>query len=224
MPFIKKYNPFYLALLFHITGVLGILFTPYKDLFVYSTPIVLLTMFILLINTQNKYTKDYILFFLIAFVIGMATEILGVNTGLLFGDYQYGQVLGPKIFGVPLLIGFNWYIIVFCSGALLAQCMEMVKSKLNINITASTSTYIIVIGGAAIATFFDFILEPIAVKLNFWSWNNGYVPLFNYVCWFVISVILLSVKLYLNKRIVNTFATSLLIIQAIFFLMLNLFL
>ena len=96
MPNIKKYNPLYLALLFHITGVLGILFTPYKDLFVYSTPIVLLTMFILLINTQNKYTKDYILFFLIAFVIGMATEMLGVNTGLLFGDYQYGKVLGKK--------------------------------------------------------------------------------------------------------------------------------
>jgi putative membrane protein len=224
MPYIKKYHPFYLALLFHITGVLGILFTPYKDLFVYSTPIVLMTMFILLINTQNKYTKDYILFFLIAFVIGMATEMLGVNTGLLFGDYQYGKVLGPKILGVPLLIGFNWYIIVFCSGALLTQCIEMTKSKLNINLTASTSTYFIVIGGAAIATFFDFILEPVAVKLNFWSWKNGNVPLFNYVCWFVISAILLSVKLYLNKRIVNTFATSLLIIQAIFFLMLNLFL
>ena len=100
----------------------------------------------------------------------------------------------------------------------------MVKSKLNINLTASTSTYFVVIGGAAIATFFDFILEPVAVKLNFWSWKNGNVPLFNYVCWFVISAILLSVKLYLNKRIVNTFATSLLIIQAIFFLMLNLFL
>ncbi len=224
MPYIKKHSPLYLALLFHFTGVLGILFTPYKDWFVNSTPLVLLTMFILLAKTQIKLSKDYILFFLIAFVIGMATEIIGVNTGLLFGDYQYGPVLGPKIFGVPLLIGLNWFVIVFCSGSLLTQCVDLIERKLNVNITVATSTFIVVLGGAAIATCFDFILEPVAIKLHFWSWDRGYIPLFNYGCWFIISAILLSIKIYLKKMPVNTFATSLLIIQAMFFLMLNLFL
>jgi putative membrane protein len=224
MPYIKKYSPLYLALLFHITGVLGILFTPFKDWFVISTPLVLLTMFILLANTQIKLSKDYALFFLIAFVIGMTTEIIGVNTGLLFGHYQYGQVLGPKLFGVPLLIGLNWFVIVFCSGSLLTQCVDLIERKFNINLAAAASTFIIILGGATIATCFDFILEPVAVKLNFWSWDRGYIPLFNYVCWFIISAILLSIKMYLKKMRVNTFATSLLIIQSVFFLMLNLFL
>ncbi len=224
MPYIKKYSPLYLALLFHITGVLGILFTPFKDWFVISTPLVLLTMFILLANTQIKLSKAYILFFLIAFAIGMTTEIIGVNTGLLFGDYQYGQVLGPKLFGVPLLIGLNWFVIVFCSGSLLAQCIDLLQRKLNINLAAATSTFVVVLGGAAIATCFDFILEPVAVKLHFWSWENGYIPLFNYVCWFIISAILLGVKVYIEKMRVNTFATSLLLIQAAFFMLLNLFL
>lgn len=224
MPYIKKYSPLYLALLFHITGLLGILFTPFKDWFVISTPLVLLTMFILLAKTQIQLSKDYILFFLIAFVIGMSTEIIGVNTGLLFGEYQYGPVFGPKLFGVPLLIGLNWFVIVFCSGALLTQSVDLLQRKLNIHLTAPISTLFIILGGAAIATCFDFILEPVAVKLGFWSWNNGRIPLFNYVCWFMISAILLSVKMYLKKIPVNTFATSLLVIQAMFFLMLNLFL
>ena len=224
MPYIKKYSPLYLALLFHITGVLGILFTPYKDWFVNSTPLVLLTMFILLAKTQIKLSKDYILFFLIAFVIGMATEIIGVNTGLLFGDYQYGPVFGPKFYGVPFLIGLNWFVIVFCSGSLLTQCVDLLQRKLNVNITVATSTFIVVLGGAAIATCFDFILEPVAVKLHFWSWDRGYIPLFNYGCWFIISAILLIVKMYLKKISVNSFATSLLFIQAVFFLLLNLFL
>ncbi len=224
MPYIKKYSPLYLALLFHITGLLGILFTPFKDWFVISTPLVLLTMFILLAKTQIQLSKDYILFFLIAFVIGMSTEIIGVNTGLLFGEYQYGPVFGPKLFGVPLLIGLNWFVIVFCSGALLTQSVDLLQRKLNIHLTAPISTLFIILGGAAIATCFDFILEPVAVKLGFWSWNNGHIPLFNYVCWFMISAILLSVKMYLKKIPVNTFATSLLVIQAMFFLMLNLFL
>jgi putative membrane protein len=224
MPYIKKYSPLYLALLFHITGLLGILFTPFKDWFVISTPLVLLTMFILLAKTQIQLSKDYILFFLIAFAIGMSTEIIGVNTGLLFGEYQYGPVFGPKLFGVPLLIGLNWFVIVFCSGALLTQSVDLLQRKLNIHLTAPISTLFIILGGAAIATFFDFILEPVAVKLGFWSWNNGRIPLFNYVSWFMISAILLSVKMYLKKIPVNTFATSLLVIQAMFFLMLNLFL
>ena len=224
MPYIKKYSPLYLALLFHFTGVLGILFTPYKDWFVNSTPLVLLTMFILLSNTHIKYIKAYSLFFLIAFIIGMSTEIIGVNTGLLFGHYQYGKVLGPKIFGVPFLIGLNWFVIVFCSGTLLTQCIDLLQRKWNVNIAKSASTVFIVVGGAAITTCFDFILEPVAVKLDFWSWENGQIPVFNYACWFIISAILLIVKMYLKKISVNSFATSLLFIQAVFFLLLNLFL
>jgi putative membrane protein len=82
----------------------------------------------------------------------------------------------------------------------------------------------VVIGGAAIATCFDIILEPAAVKLQFWSWENGVIPLFNYICWFSISVILLSVKMYFSKLSAQPFSIALLSIQAVFFLVLNMFL
>ena len=93
--------------------------------------------------------------------------------------------------------------------------------KLNIKITGLGSSIFVIIGGATIATCFDFILEPVAVKLHFWSWNNGQIPLFNYICWFTISTVLLGVKMYFKAIRFNVFATSLLIIQALFFLMLN---
>jgi len=220
----KKINPLFLALLFHGSGVLGILFTPYKDWFVSSTPLVLLFMFLLLANTQLKSLKNFLLSFAIAFVISMATEIIGVNTGLLFGEYQYGPVLGPKILGVPWLIGLNWFVIVYCSGSFLLQSIELIKIKLKIPLTGATSTTMVVLGGAAMATFFDFILEPVAVKLDFWTWNTGDIPLFNYLCWFVVSAVLLRVNLQLKQVNTHVFASSLLIIQAVFFLLLNLFL
>lgn len=43
----------------------------------------------------------------------MIVELIGVNTGLLFGTYQYGENLGIKVFGVPFLIGINWGVITF---------------------------------------------------------------------------------------------------------------
>ena len=42
----------------------------------------------------------------------MLTEAIGVNTGLLFGTYEYGANLGFKIFGVPLIIGVNWTVLI----------------------------------------------------------------------------------------------------------------
>lgn len=224
MRYFKKHSLLYIALLFHVSGLIGILCTPYKDLFVQSTPIVLLTMFVLLTYSQIKSAPAYFIFFLIAFVMGMATEIVGVNTGLLFGTYHYGQVLGPKVYGVPWLIGFNWFFIVFCASAFITECLNAVQTKFNLTIPASWFSIMVVMGGAAIATCFDLILEPLAIKLHFWSWENGDIPVFNYICWFIISAILLSIKMYFKKLSVQPFATGLLLIQALFFLVLNLFL
>lgn len=203
MPLLKKHSPLYIALLFHVSGLIGILCSPYKDLFVQSTPIVLLTMFILLTYSQIKLAQTYFVFFLIAFAIGMVTEIIGVNTGLLFGNYQYGEVLGPKVYGVPLLIGFNWFFIVFCASALITQCLNIITTKFNLVIPASWFSIAVVIGGAAIATCFDLILEPVAIKLHFWSWQNDHIPAFNYTCWFVISAFLLGIKFILKSSAIN---------------------
>ena len=37
----------------------------------------------------------------------MISEILGVNYGLIFGDYIYLDNLGYKVFGVPVIIGLT---------------------------------------------------------------------------------------------------------------------
>lgn len=224
MSYLKNYFSLFVAILFHLTGVLGILFTPYKDWFVNNTPMVLLTMFLLLSKSQDKFSLRFVSINLIAFIIGMITEIIGVNTGLLFGHYTYGTVLGPKLYGVPLLIGFNWFIIVFCAGSFMTQFLALMQRNTKLPISPIASTMAVVLGGAILATCFDHILEPVAVKLHFWSWENGQIPLLNYFCWFAISAALLSITMYIKRFSVNKFASSLFIIQTLFFLALNLFL
>lgn len=224
MFYLKKHYPLFLALLFHVTGVLGILFSPYKDWFVNNTPLVLLTMFLLLTQSEAKLSKKHFVFFIVVFIIGMFTEMVGVNTGLLFGHYQYGMVLGPKLYGVPLLIGLNWFIIVFCAGSFFSQCAGWIQEKYRFRITETTLAIAVVIGGATIATCFDFILEPVAIKLHFWTWENGQIPLLNYICWFFISAVMLAINFALKINPVNQFATNLLVIEALFFLALGMFL
>ena len=43
--------------------------------------------------------------------LGFGVEVIGVETGLLFGDYEYGSGLGPKVLKVPMLMGVLWWIL-----------------------------------------------------------------------------------------------------------------
>ena len=53
---------------------------------------------------QIKLHKRELLCIVLIFWTGIFVEFLGVNYGLLFGEYLYGRNLGPKLFGVPFLI------------------------------------------------------------------------------------------------------------------------
>lgn len=216
--------PLFLAILFHISGVIGILFTPYKDWFINNTPITLILMSVLLAASQERIEKGFIGFFLLAFTTGMATEMVGVNTGILFGNYEYSAVMGPKLLGVPFLIGINWFVIVFCCGSLMQRLNKVMLAKYEAPIPRAIIKWSVVIDGAVLATFFDWLMEPVAIKLGFWAWEGGNIPMLNYACWFVISAILLAIQQQLKIKAQNHFAIHLLIIQALFFLSLRIFL
>lgn len=217
----------FLALLFHISGAIGILCTPYKQWFIQNTPLNLLLMAGLLFYTQKEKNTFFYLFAFIAFITGMLTEIIGVNTSLLFGNYSYAEVMGIKIKGVPLLIGIQWFVAIFCSGSVVHQSHVYLEKKyqsIGIIVSPKLQFISIIFDGAALATFFDYVMEPVAIKLNFWQWQNNVIPMYNYVCWFIISLILLIIFRLLPFNKANHFAIHLFIIQILFFIALRIFL
>ena len=216
-----------LAILFHFFGIIGILFWN-RELFVQATPLNLLLMFILLIWTQKDRNSAFLFLVFIAVIIGFIAEVIGVNTGLLFGNYNYGKALGVKLLQVPLIIGINWFVIIYCSGiSIHTMLSKLVKgvSVQNQRLSASLKVFSVIIDGAILATLFDWLMEPIAIKLGFWNWReDGSIPVYNYLCWFIISAALLAVFQFLNFGKENKFAINLLLIQVMFFLLLRTFL
>ena len=215
-----------LAVLFHIIGITGILFFD-KDFFIQSTPFNLLLMFSLLVWTQQKPNIYFSIFLLSCFLVGVVVEMIGVNTSALFGNYHYGDVLGPKLNNVPLIIGVNWFIIIYCCGisvhTLLMSIMNRVPATGGATPQALKALSIIV-DGATLAVFFDWLMEPVAVKLNYWQWNGDEsIPLYNYICWFIVSILLLAVFHFCKFEKQNKFAVNLLLIQLMFFLILRTF-
>ena len=221
MPISYRYATL-LAAVMHLAGLLGFALG-YGDLFSRLTPFNLLVMLGLLIWTAPQRSKSFFLFLAICSFTGLITEMIGVNTAILFGHYSYGEAFGPKIFGVPLLIGLNWFVVVYASGSLAIQlrkwieCFQTAKSKVAFSKWIGFSA---AFDGAIIATAFDFIMEPAAVKLGFWSWEGGHIPMLNYISWFGISFLLL-LMFKETKFKAHPFAIHLLIIQTIFFLILR---
>lgn len=215
-----------IALLFHVSGALGMIVGYYSNWFVQMTPVNLLLMFGLLLITHSDYSKAFWRFLFLAFSTGMITEIIGVNTGKLFGSYQYSKVLGPGIGGVPFLIGINWFLVVWCSAQCVLLLHQQVLKRIGPNRGQVSATWLrisLVVDGALLATFFDWVLEPAAVKLGYWTWLQSSIPIFNYVCWFLISGLLIGVFQFFGFRRINQFAVHLFIIQILFFLAIRTF-
>ena len=75
----------FLAVLVHFSGAIGIAFFS-PSFFVPFTPVNLFLMLLLLILHEQPINVRFVQAFLMAVVVGMTTEMIGVNTGMLFGN------------------------------------------------------------------------------------------------------------------------------------------
>ena len=96
--------------------------------FLQTTPINLFfTLVLLFVNLKNP-DRRMAWAAILAFSLGMLVEILGVNYGSIFGSYSYGENL-RKNFSVPILIGANWVMLSFITGAI-GEVRKTIKSLL----------------------------------------------------------------------------------------------
>jgi putative membrane protein len=216
-----------IAIIFHVIGLAGMAFGD-RELFIRATPIHLLLMCALLFYTQQKINWAFLLFFISCAVIGFFVEVLGTSTGIVFGDYTYGTALGTMVRQVPLLIGVNWFIIIYCCGCCVSMLFARVAAKVgeeNIKSSPLVRSFSVVLDGALLAVIIDAFLEPAAIRLGYWHWlGMGEVPWYNYACWFLVSAVLLTIFQLLPFGRHNKFALHLLLIQVMFFLLVHVFL
>ena len=64
-------------------------------------------------------------------------------------------------------------------------------------------------------------LEPVAIRLDMWSWAGGNPPLQNYIAWFVVSFPLVMLLGKYTKGSENPLVPIVLICQLLFFGLLN---
>ena len=188
---------------FNIFGSILLFFDPLRQSVLNLTPIHLFVMFALFLWANSYFSIKLIKAIIVIYLIGVLAEVLGVRYNIIFGNYYYGNSLGPQVLEVPLIIGFNWLTLSFATYGVSSY---LFKNKTVITVFASI-----------LMVLTDYIIEPMAGALDFWYWVGGNIPIQNYVGWFFVSLIIHTILVKMNFKFNIKLCLALLLSQILFF-------
>lgn len=195
---------------FYTVGVIGLLLPATHSLFVKMVPGALILSALLLVLFHKDGFKTQLLSLLaIIFLTSFFVEVVGVNTGVVFGNYQYGNALGLQLFNTPLMIGVNWVLLVYLSSSIAMRWFPIGWKSVLI--------------ASLMMIAYDLVLEQVAPIIDMWYWHSNVIPLQNYLAWFVLALIFNGLVGYFKVKIHNSLALTVLICQFLFFLSLLIF-
>jgi putative membrane protein len=195
-------------LVLHSVGIIGFTIDSFQSIFIQLIPIHLLLISIVLCLDKQLLSLKFILFFILSFSIGYCAEVIGVKSHYLFGYYEYSNVLGIKLFEVPLIIGILWFSTAYAANNI---CLILFSDYKWISIPAS----------ALLMMAFDFLVEPFAVRFGMWTWRDGVIPEYNFQSWFLVGLLISFIYQKFLHEAINFAASYFLIFQMWFFLTLR---
>lgn len=189
--------------LFHISAIIGVSLG-YLEWFIEKTPINLGLSFFLFLLVYPINNLKKVVALLLFFTGGMFAEWLGVHHQILFGSYAYGHNFGPKLDGIPYLIGAYWALLTFITASILAYTRFPYRIK--------------IIGAAALMVLLDFFMEKSAPTFHFWTFTGGMPTFENYWTWFLLGILFQIVLSLFKIKGNQVFSLHLYLAQLCFFL------
>ena len=105
----------------------------------------------------------------------------GAASGTLFGEYAYGATLGWTWRGVPVTISLNWMLVLNGAVYVASRCIRSGALFWRRPAVALLAALIVI--------FYDLLLEPVAIRLDYWHWTVGLPPVRNFAGIFVCAAV-----------------------------------
>jgi uncharacterized membrane protein len=148
--------------------------------------------------------RGILTFFALCVAIGGLIETCGVLTGFPFGHYYFTDVMGPKIFVVPIFLGLAYVGMGYLSWTLARVILGGLPNPLT-----GSRVVTLPLLAALFMVAWDLCMDPIwATVVRAWIWQQGGayfgVPLSNFFGWYLTVYIIYQLSaLYLRKRVIN---------------------
>jgi putative membrane protein len=231
-----------LLAIMYAVGVIGHLIPATRQLMLRLTPFVLLLLgapplALAFLRAERRERRRLAAWAVVTYLLTFALEAIGVATGLVFGAYSYGQTLGARLFSVPVVIGFNWLLVVAGSVAAVDRAVAAISlgrrrrraaDRPDLPTASPSGTGCGLLPAAVgpvlaglLTVLFDWVMEPVAIRLDYWRWAGGAIPIQNYVAWFLIAAAA-AAGYRLLRLSLRTWTVSFLVgVQLVFFAILS---
>ena len=123
--------------------------------------------------------RGILAFVLLCILIGNAMENLGVATGFPYGRYHFTDVMGPKVFAVPILLGLAYIGMGYISWVVARAILGESAGRMTLPLAA-----------AFVMVAWDLSMDPVWSNLvDAWRWHEGGawfgVPVSNFFGWYL---------------------------------------
>ena len=161
-----------------------------------------------LVHGAGRYGWSGILvFFAICLVISNAFENLSILTGFPFGHYYYTEVLGPKLFHVPIIIGGAYGGAGYLSWMVAHVLLDRMGA--HDRVADRFAVWALPVVAAVLMVAWDLCLDPGSSTVGkSWIWIDGGgffgVPFQNFAGWYLtVFLFLAPFSWYQSRRPVN---------------------
>jgi putative membrane protein len=179
------------------------------SLFIVSLHVVPAALFSLIHGSRVYGLRGILIFMALCLGIGSAFESLSLRTGFPFGHYAFTEVMGPKLFDLPILLALAYVGMGYVSWILGLTILGYRDQPLS----GRRAVYLALVASFVMVTW-DLSMDPVWADIDHaWIWLDGGpyfgVPVTNYFGWFLtVYIFYQCFALYLkHERLCLTQAT-----------------
>ena len=142
-------------------------------------------LFALIHGTRIYGSRAVVVFITLSLGVGGLSESLSLRTGIPFGHYRFTDLMGPKLFELPVLLALAYVGMGYLSWIVALVILDGQNGPLS-----GSKTVGLPLVASMVMTAWDFSMDPAWADIDkAWVWLDGGsyygVPLSNFLGWFV---------------------------------------
>jgi uncharacterized membrane protein len=198
-----------LLFLFLVARILQLFAGRVPNLLIVGFHVIPPALFALVHGARIYGSRAILIFATLCLGVGTLFESVSLRTGFPFGYYRFTELMGPKLFELPVLLALAYVGMGYLSWVLavvILDCQNEPLSGRKIVLLPLTASFVM--------TAWDFSMDAVWADVDHaWVWRDGGsyygVPISNFFGWFLTAYIFYQLfALYLRKRVTVRLPTS----------------
>jgi putative membrane protein len=198
-----------LLFLYLVARILQLLASRVSSLLIVTFHVIPPALFAVIHGARVYRSRGILAFAALCLGVGSLFESVGLRTGFPFGHYRFTDLMGPKLFDLPILLTLAYVGMGYLSWVLGLVILEGQNEPLS-----GWKIVLVPLAASFVMTAWDLSMDPVWADIDHaWVWQDGGsyfgVPVSNFFGWFFTVYIFFQLfALYFSNRVILPSRTS----------------